>query len=101
MADYNQIDEARKLLELSDAATLKEIKSAYKALAKRYHPDKNSDSSDTTDTTEMMQKLNAAYQLLMSYCTDYKYSFCQEDVARTYPEEEYLRRFYYGWFDNS
>jgi len=97
MADYNQIDEARKILGLSESATLKEIRGAFKSLAKRYHPDKN---DGTQDTTEAMKKLNWAYQLLINYCNDYKYSFNQEDVARTYPQEEYLRRFYYGWFDN-
>jgi DnaJ-class molecular chaperone len=97
MADFNHIDQARKLLGLNETATLQEIKSAYKGLARRYHPDRN---NGTDDATEAMKDLNWAYQLLMGYCNDYKYSFDQEDVARTYPQEEYLRRFYYGWFDN-
>jgi hypothetical protein len=46
-----------------------------------------------------MKKLNRAYKLLLDYCTDYKYSFREEAVARTYPYEEYLRRFRDGWFD--
>jgi hypothetical protein len=45
----------------------------------------------------MMKKLNQAYKLLMDYCTDYKYSFNEEDVARTYPNEEYWRKWRESW----
>jgi hypothetical protein len=97
MANFDEIDEARKLLGLDDAATLSEIKSAYKRLAHRYHPDKHSGGADET---EVMKKLNWAYKLLMRYCDDYKYSFREEDIARTYPAEEYLRNYYKRFFDN-
>jgi len=97
MANFNEIDDARKLLRLEDTATLSEIKSAYRKLAQRYHPDKH---SDRDDDTEVMKKLNWAYRLLMKYCDDYKHSFLEEDIARTYPEEEYLRTYYDRFFDN-
>ena len=48
---------------------------------------------------EMMRELNWAYKLLMDYCTNYNYSFKEQDVARVYPFDEYLRKFYHGWFD--
>jgi DnaJ-class molecular chaperone len=98
MANFNEIEEARKLLRLGEAATLKEIKRAYKALAHRHHPDKHSGTA-TEQTQETMKRLNWAYQLLTEYCADYKYSFREEDVARTYPHDEYLRKYYYGWFE--
>ena len=98
MANFNEIEEARKLLGLGEAATLKEIKRAYRTLAHRHHPDKHS-SVASKETEETMKKLNWAYKLLMEYCADYKYSFGEEDVARTYPRDEYLRRYYYGWFE--
>jgi DnaJ-class molecular chaperone len=98
MANFNEIEEARKLLRLGEAATLKEIKRAYKALAHRHHPDKHSGIA-TEQAEETMKKLNWAYKVLMDYCTDYKYSFREEDVARTYAYDEYLRRYYYGWFE--
>lgn len=47
-----------KILGISPKATEEEIKSAYKKLAKQYHPDKNPDS------TEMFQKINEAYHVL-------------------------------------
>jgi DnaJ-class molecular chaperone len=98
MANFSEIEEARKLLGLGEAATLKEIKRAYRTLAHRYHPDKHSNAPDE-QTGEAMKRLNWAYKLLVDYCTNYKYSFREEDVAKTYPHDEYLRRYYYGWFE--
>ena len=40
MANFEEIDKARKLLGLGEAATLKQIKQAYRQMAFRYHPDK-------------------------------------------------------------
>jgi len=98
MANFNEIEEARKLLGLSDAATLKEIKRAYRMLAHRYHPDKHRGAESSED--EIMKKLNWAYKLLTDYCDDYKYSFKEEDVARTYPDEEYMRNWRKNWFNS-
>jgi curved DNA-binding protein CbpA len=98
MANFVEIDEARRLLGLGEAVTLKEVKTAYRRLAYRHHPDKHSGATGE-ETEEMMKRLNSAYKLLTDYCSDYKYTFREEDVARTYPHDEYLRRYYYGWFD--
>ena len=95
MANFNEIEEARKLLELGETATLKQIKTAYRSLAHRYHPDKNDSAKEDND--EMMKNLNKAYNLLLDYCTDYKYGFSEEDVARTYPNEEDWRKWRESW----
>jgi DnaJ-class molecular chaperone len=97
MTNFEEIDEARRLLELGESATLKKINSAYRGLAHEYHPDKHSGTTEVD--TERIKKLNWAYKVLMDYCNDYKYSFQKEDVARTYPHDEYIRKFYHGWFD--
>jgi DnaJ-class molecular chaperone len=97
MANFLEIDEARKILGLGEAATLKEIKGAYRRLAHRYHPDRNTGSDQGQ---EAIKRLNWAYKLLEEYCRDYKYSFQQEDVSRTYPVEEYLRKWRENWFDS-
>jgi DnaJ-class molecular chaperone len=70
MANFNEIEEARKLLGLGEAATLKEIKRAYRTLAHRYHPDKHSNSVGE-GAAETMKRLNWAYKLLMDYCDNY------------------------------
>ena len=96
MATFEEINEARTLLGLSEAATLKEIKQAYRQMAFRYHPDKGGGGPEGGDR---MKRLNEAYKLLMDYCARYKYTFDEEDVARAYPDEWYWKRYVCGWFD--
>ena len=98
MPNFEDIDEARRLLGLGEAATLKEIRSIYRRLAHRYHPDKHIVTSK--EDVEKMKKLNRAYKVLMDYCTDYKYGFKEEDVARTYPYEEEMRKWRENWFNS-
>jgi len=98
MTNFEEISEARKVLRLGETVTLKEIKQAYRRMAFRHHPDTTSDGNDT-QSEETMKKLNWAYKLLMEYCAHYKYSFREEDAARTYPHDEYLKKYYYGWFE--
>jgi DnaJ-class molecular chaperone len=98
MVDFDKIEEARRLLGLGEAATLKEIKRAYRTLAHHHHPDKQ--GGDDSTESETMKRLNRAYKLLMDYCNEYKYSFKKEDVARTYPDEEYFKTFKDRWYDS-
>jgi DnaJ-class molecular chaperone len=98
VVDFTEIDDARRLLGLGEAAALKEIRSAYRRLAHRYHPDKHVVASE--EDVERMKKLNRAYKVLMDYCTDYKYSFKEGDVARAYPYEEEMRKWRENWFDS-
>ncbi len=98
MANFEDIDRARKLLRLEEEATLKEIKNAYRRLAHRHHPDKNDGSSEENEET--MKKLNWAYRLLLDFCADYRYSFREEAIAKTYPYEEYLRKWRQNWFSS-
>jgi len=100
MANFDQIEEARRLLGLGEAATLKQTKAAYKRAANRYHPDR-CQGGDKAKCDEMMKKINEAYELIMEYCAHYSYSFGKEDVTRTYPHDEYLRKYGYGWFDGT
>ena len=48
MADFSEIDEARRLLGLYETATLKRIKNTYRHLSRRYHPDKHDSESEET-----------------------------------------------------
>jgi len=95
-----QIDEARKILGLSEYATLTEIKDAYRKFAIKYHPDKCEDK-DKKECENMFKKLAHANDILMSYCAGYKYSFREKDVKRNAIDEEFykhLKRFYDGWW---
>ena len=97
MSNFEEIDTARNLLGLGDAATLKEIKRAYRQKAFQHHPDKSRGGKKQDE--EMMKRLNWAYKVLTEYCANYKYSFKEEAVAKTYPYDEYLRKYQHGWFD--
>jgi len=94
MADFAEIDWARRALGLGETASMPDIRKAYRRLANRYHPDKGGSASDS----ERMAELNRAYRVLLNYCRDYRYSFHEEDVARTYPNEEYMRTWADRWY---
>jgi molecular chaperone DnaJ len=56
MADENHY----QILEVSQAATQREIKQAYRRLAKQFHPDSQRETSDR----EKIIRINAAYEVL-------------------------------------
>ena len=100
MANFKEIDEARKLLGIEETATLKEIKNAYRKLAFKHHPDKCKDE-EKKECEEMFKKITHASDILMSYCAGYEYSFKEEDVEKGTADKEFyehLKRFYDGWF---
>ena len=102
MADFKQIDEARKILELGEFATLEEIKDAYRKLTLKYHPDRCKDK-DKQECEEMFKKIVHANDILMSYCAGYRYSFKEKDAKRNTMNKEFyehLKRFYDGWWGN-
>ena len=79
MIDFDQIDEARKLLLLPEQATIKEIKNAYRQLSFKYHPDKFAQNNHK-ESEDMFKEINTAYNTLIDYCSSFKYSFKKEDV---------------------
>lgn len=96
MVRFEDIDEARKTLGLSETATIAEIKEVYRELSLKYHPDKCADE-DKQRCEEMFKRINGANKILTSYCTSYRYSFAEEDVKRVTGEAflaEHTRRFY-------
>ncbi|OPX39936.1 MAG: molecular chaperone DnaJ [Desulfobacteraceae bacterium 4484_190.1] len=92
MINYNNIVEAKALLNLPDRASMEEIKSNYRKLIMQWHPDKCNGNNEKCN--EMTKKLNAAYKTIILYCNQYKYSFVKEDVERHLsPEDWWLERF--------
>jgi len=99
MADFKQIDEARKIIGLDEFATMEQITSAYRKLALKYHPDKCK-KKDKKKCEERFKQISHAKDILYSYCAGYKYSFKEKDVKRSLiskEEYEHLKRFYDGW----
>lgn len=100
MADFKQIDEARKSLGLDETATMEEIKKAYKKLALKYHPDRHNDEKKK-ECEKVFKKITHANDILMGYCAGYRFSFKAEDVRRNTMDKEFyehLKRFYDGWW---
>lgn len=100
MADFRQIDEARRFLGLKEEASLQEIKEACRSLSLRYHPDR-SDPADKERQEEEFKRLMRAKDLIMSYCANYRFSFREDDVKKNILDREtyeHLKRFYDGLF---
>ena len=100
MADFQQIDAARKLLGLEEDATLEQIKEAYRKLVLKYHPDR-CEEENRKEYEELSKKINQAKDILLPYCAGYKYSFRERDVKRNTMDKEsyeHLKRFYDGWW---
>jgi DnaJ-class molecular chaperone len=89
---YQDILEAKELLNLSGRVSMKEIKSNYRRLINEWHPDKCREDHERCN--DMTRKIVAAYGVIINYCNNYKYSFETEEI-RTYlsAEEWWFERF--------
>ena len=83
---YNELTEARKVLNLPETTTLTMIKAQYRRLLKQWHPDTCSGEQETCH--EMTQKIVAAYTQIMDYCNQYSISFARDDMKSYLSSEE-------------
>ena len=90
MKKYEQINDARILLELPERATMEEIKFNYRILIRKWHPDKCQEEGEKC--RKMTAKIIAAYRMLNDYCKNYKFSFSKEEVSNYLSAEEW-------WFE--
>ncbi|MBD3807432.1 MAG: J domain-containing protein [Arcobacter sp.] len=72
------IKEALNILELPSMITKDDIKKQYRFLVKKNHPDRGGDLIK-------LQELNAAYDLLMEYVNNYKFSFDESEISKQLP----------------
>lgn len=99
MTDFEQIDEARKILGLNETASLEEIRNAFRSLVLKYHPDRCNDK-DKKCCEEILKKINHAKDVIGDYCANYRFSFKESEVKKncmSKEEYEHLKRFYDGW----
>ncbi|EOH2051169.1 DnaJ domain-containing protein, partial [Campylobacter coli] len=65
------LDEAYRILELSNNADLNAVKKQYRALAKKYHPDilnaNNVSEEELKKGVEKFQKINEAYEKIKKH----------------------------------
>lgn len=92
MGLFEDINTARILLDLPERATMEDIKSQYRVLIRKWHPDRC--KADKAKCEEMTTRVIAAYRLINNYCKNYEFSFSKEEVSNYLPAEEWwLERF--------
>src|SRR5579864_6895709 len=90
-------------LGVGRSATEKEIKSAYRKLARQYHPDVNKDPK----ATDRFKQINEAYEVLSDPKMRQKYDQLGSDWERIEREQEFARQYQSqagagaGWADRS
>jgi DnaJ-class molecular chaperone len=85
---YQELQQALKMFDLGEQATLREIKTRHRELAKRYHPDAGNRSDG-----EAIRQLNEAYRLLLEYTHQYRFGFDEDTFYEQCPEERIRRQF--------
>jgi DnaJ-class molecular chaperone len=93
MAVFFEISEARKVLQLEEAASEREIEAAYQRMSLSFHPDRHK-PEDQAEAERKMKDVNWAYALLKEYCarSQCKYVFTERAVAKAYPRDTYHMR---------
>jgi DnaJ-class molecular chaperone len=90
MGLFEDINTARLLLDLPERATMEDIKSQYRTLIQKWHPDRC--NADKETCKEMTTRIIAAYRLINDYCKNYGFSFSKEEVSNYLSAEEW-------WFE--
>lgn len=85
-----KVDAARRELQLGETATLEEVKTRYRELAKHWHPDVCAER-DPVICQDRFRKITDAKTILYRLIHLYNYSFRAEDIERD--QEHYDIRF--------
>lgn len=92
MTKFQELDTARKVLELDKSADMASIKSNYRRLLSEWHPDRNIHKRE--ECHKKTQEIVGAYQTITQYCQEYRYSFTEDAVRRHLsPEQWWAERF--------
>lgn len=86
--NYQELQTALDILGITERATLKQIKQRHRSLVKKHHPDQGA-SADS----EKIRQINAAYEILKTYCDSYRYCFSEEEFLEQVPTERLRRQF--------
>lgn len=81
------VEEAYKILNVNQNSSEEEIKSAYKKLSKKYHPDlyQNNPLADLAE--EKLKEINEAYEVLIKY-SEPKYPIKEKQFTNQYEDIE-------------
>ncbi len=84
---HQKIAEAATLLGITSTATLAQVKEKYRALMKKWHPD--TCGQDIEKCREMTTKLIIAYEIIVEYIENFKFSFKEDDVKKNLPVDRH------------
>ncbi|ACL70278.1 J domain-containing protein [Halothermothrix orenii] len=92
---------ASRILDLGERASLADIKNRYRKLIKSWHPDKCNDKPE--QCREKTKEITWAYEIIVSYCNNYLYSFKKDDIVNNLPvdiqmKERWKKQFMDGHF---
>jgi preprotein translocase subunit Sec63 len=93
LSSFEKLIKAKTLLGLNEKASLLEIKTKYRNLMKKWHPDINSDEFESA--TQMSAQINEAYEIVLTYCNSYEYPFNEEYLKKSFlsPQEWWEEKF--------
>jgi|SRR5690554_4551543 len=80
---------AAQVLELGNRADIEEIKDAYKRLVKKWHPDNCKD--ELSKCQKKIQEVIEAYNIILDYCNEYRFSFIREDIVESISFDKQLK----------
>ena len=76
-----EIEKALKALGITPPISLKELKEIYRERAKHA-------------SEEELKELSWAYKTLVNLIEQYPFSFCEEEILKSFPDERLKRRFF-------
>lgn len=86
LSPIEEIEKALDILGLPKLITKEDVKKQYHFLAKKNHPDIGGEAIK-------MEQLNSAYQLLMKYIEEFRYTFDEEEVSKQFPGADHAQRY--------
>jgi len=86
---FEELQAALDEFDLPPSTTWKKIKARHRELVRRYHPDKGEQAD-----VDKIKRINAAYKVLSSYVSDYRFDFSREQFLEQYPEERLREQFW-------
>lgn len=99
MSIFEKIENARKILQLGEDATIEEIRESYRQLSLKYHPDRCKEKNKEK-CEEKIRELNEAMEVLLNYCVNYRISFRKEDIRKNITDyhQQHLDSFFDDWW---
>jgi len=85
---YRELLDALDEFDLPERISWRQLKERHRQLLQRYHPDRG-EAADPEKT----KRINAAYQVLSEYCSDYQFDFSHREFLEQCPEERLREQF--------